>query len=191
MSEESVYQSFVNSKRRKTYKKNQEKKKEALKAEAASVDNKIIEAASVDNEEIIDNNFTDDDDATVHDNFKKSENEEKCFEKFVENSNVYNLTGLFQDLFSSDSYIENDIDEDCESTDSSTSSENCNDYNHNNISGNTKSLSIPKLTDFNVVDDVDKLVTTMVWNIKESNNRNISHLYSVGNLKSEFSTGNF
>lgn len=180
-----LYLLNINSRRRITFKKNQTKKEEALKAKAASVDNKIID------EEIIDNNFTDDDNATVHDNFKKSENEEKCFEEFVENSNVYTVTGLFQDLFSSDSYIENDIDEDCESTDSSTSSENGNDYNHDNISGNIKSLSIPKLTDFNVVDDVDKLVKTMIFNIQASNNRNISHLYSVGNLKSEFSTGNF
>lgn len=52
-------------------------------------------------------------------------------------------------------------------------------------------LQIPKLDDFNLMRDINRTINTLIFNIKESNNRNVSHLYNVSTISSNFSSGNY
>ena len=115
----------------------------------------------------------------------KTDIEKEVFVDSHEKEKDYSLNDLFKDVYLSHSaeMIQSIFDDGYDSIDSSESDDD-------EINNQAKSMRIPKLGDFNMIRDVNKLVNTLIFNIKESTNRNISHLYNVHTTSSEFSSGN-
>lgn len=57
------------------------------------------------------------------------------------------------------------------------------------VDARMESLDISRIKDFRIDDSVNKLVNTLIFNIRQSTLRNVSHLYSSGATVSEHSSG--
>jgi hypothetical protein len=104
------------------------------------------------------------------------------------NNNNHSLSELFESAYITESTnIINDILDADYSSDESDSDESHD--SSESVCSRIKSLDFQRIKNFDITIPVDNLVTTLIFNITRSNERDISHLYSVGNTKSPHSSG--